>query len=45
MNIPPQINFTGKLEEVMVPQCFLSLKSNKNYPKLFFRSINCSRII
>ena len=30
-SIPKQINFTEKLEEVMAQQCFLSLKSSKNY--------------
>ena len=41
-SIPQQINFVVKLDDVQ--QYFLSLKSNKNYSELFFRSINCNWI-
>ena len=38
-SIPQQINYTGKLEEGD------GWKAAKNYFKLFFRFINCNRII
>ena len=37
--------FTGKLEEDDGEQCFLLLKSNKNYAKLFFKFLNCHGIM
>ena len=44
-NIPQQINFTEKLEEDDGASMFLLLKSSKKYSKLFFKFINCFRII
>ena len=45
-SISQQINFTGKLEEdngaIMF---FITEKQKKNYSKVFFRFINCNRII
>ena len=44
MSITQEINFVGKLEEDD-GTFFLSLKSSKNYSKLFFKFISCNRII
>ena len=44
--IPQQINFTGKLEEDDgATMSFIAEKQQKNCSKLFFRFINCNRII
>ena len=45
MSITQEINFVGKLEEDDDGMFFLSLKSSKNYSKLFFKFISCNRII
>ena len=45
MNIPQQINFTGKLEEDDDNNVFYCWKVAINNSKLFFRCINCNRII
>ena len=45
MSISQQIDFLSKLEEDDGTKKFLSLKSNKNHCKLFFRFICFNRII
>ena len=44
-SIPQQINSVGKLTKDDVQQCFLLLKSSKNYSELFFTCINWNQII
>ena len=43
--IPQQINFTGKIGDDGATMFFITEKTAKNYSKLFFRFINCKRII
>ena len=44
--IPQQANFVGKLEEDDgATMFFVCEKQQKNYSKLFFRFIDCNRII
>ena len=48
MGIPQQINFTGKIEKddgatmSFIAECLLTAQ---NYSKLFFRCVNCKRIL
>ena len=44
-HIPQQINFTGKLEDDGATMFFITEKEQKYYSKLFFKFINCNRII
>ena len=44
-SIPQEINFTGKLEEYNGAKMFFLTEKQKNYSKLFFKFINCNRII
>ena len=44
MSVPQQIDFTGKLEDDC-DNVFYYSEAAKNYSKLFFRLINCKRII
>ena len=45
-SISQQISFTGKLkEDDSAKMFFIAEKHKKNYSKLFFRFINCNKII
>ena len=44
-SIPQEINFTGKLEEYNGAKMFFLTEKQKYYSKLFFKFINCNRII